>query len=167
MQKAAKMAASRIHVGLKLQGHKTFYNIFKQLNEKNHDVWIAQYVGCPFTCFMLILIRDSNAKTVLVKTGPSYRIDNEIGVQTLCRDHRSIRQMIDVIEDPKSLVLEYFDKTLYDACYERQLERKDVKRAIKTALDALTFLHSQGRAHTGKAWRVTPIPSYRSNIPSI
>lgn len=45
--------------------------------------------------------------------------------------------MIDHLE---SLVLEFLDKTLYDASSEQRLESQDIKRAVKTALEALVLL---------------------------
>ncbi len=55
-----------------------------------------------------------------------------------------------MIDNPHALVLEFLDKTLYDASCEQKIERSDVKRAVKTMLDGLAFLHARNRAHTGK-----------------
>lgn len=93
---------------------------------------------------------DPNSKVVLVKTGPSSRLKNEIEALKLCQGHKSIRQLIDVIDNPHSLILEFLDKTLYDASCEQKLRRRDIKLAVKTALDGLAFLHAHNRAHTGK-----------------
>lgn len=49
------------------------------------------------------------------------------------------------------MVLEFLDKNLYEASCEQQLERRDVKRAIKAALESLTILHNNKRVHTGQA----------------
>ena len=48
------------------------------------------------------------------------------------------------------MVLEFLDKNLYDASCEQQLERQDVKRAVKAALEGLAVLHANKRAHTGQ-----------------
>ena len=106
---------------------------------------------------MLTANSNPSAKAVLIKTGPSCRIRNESEVHKLCQGHDSIRQMVDVIDHPQSLVLEYLDRTVYDASCERKLERKDIKRAIKTALDGLAFLHAHKRAHTGNIYQVTQV----------
>lgn len=94
--------------------------------------------------------RDGNAKTVLVKTAPPTRLENELQALELCRGHKSIRQLVNLVDHPKSLVLEYLDTTLYRASHEQKLEKRDVKRAVKTALDGLAILHAHGRVHTGK-----------------
>lgn len=90
---------------------------------------------------------DSNAKKILIKTAPVYRLKNESEALKLCRDRRSIRQVVDMIDQPQSLVLDFLGKTLYEATCERRLERHDIKSALKTVLDALAFLHAQKRAH--------------------
>jgi casein kinase II subunit alpha len=64
--------------------------------------------------------------------------------------------MVDVVDHPHSLVLEFLDKSLYEASCERRLERHDIKRAIRTVLDALAFLHAHKRAHTGQKWASSP-----------
>lgn len=75
---------------------------------------------------------------------------NEIEALELCQGHKSIRQLVDVIENPQSLVLEFLDKTLYHASCEQKLDRCDIKRAVKTVLDGLAVLHAHKRAHTGQ-----------------
>jgi hypothetical protein len=62
-----------------------------------------------------------------------------------------VRQLIDVTDDPQSMVLEPMDTTLYNASHEQQLLRKDVKRATMAALEGLKVLHANGRAHTGQS----------------
>lgn len=86
---------------------------------------------------------------VLIKTAPPPLLKNEIQALKLCQGHQSIRPLLDVIDNPQSLVLEFLDKTLYDASCEKRLERRDIKRAVKTTLDGLAILHAHKRAHTG------------------
>ncbi len=50
---------------------------------------------------------DPNTKTVLIKTAPSHRLKNNIESLELCQGHKSIRQLVDVIDHPQSLVLEF------------------------------------------------------------
>lgn len=97
----------------------------------------------------LTISSDPKTKVVLIKTAPSPRLMNEIELE-LCQDHKSIRQLVDVIENPQSLVLEFLDKTLYHASCEQKLDRCDIKRAVKTVLDGLAVLHAHKRAHTGQ-----------------
>ncbi|KAL8966903.1 MAG: hypothetical protein Q9197_005725 [Variospora fuerteventurae] len=91
---------------------------------------------------------DPNSHVVLIKTAPPTRLENEIEALKLCRGHKSVRQLVDVIDNPQSLVLEYLDKTLYEASCEQKLDRWDVKRAVKSALLGLAILHAHKRAHT-------------------
>jgi len=98
----------------------------------------------------LTISSDPKTKVVLIKTAPSPRLMNEIEALELCQDHKSIRQLVDVIENPQSLVLEFLDKTLYHASCEQKLDRCDIKRAVKTVLDGLAVLHAHKRAHTGQ-----------------
>ena len=93
---------------------------------------------------------DPNSKVVLIKSAPPTRLENEIEALKLCQGHKSVRQLVDVIHNPQSLVLEYLDRTLYEASCEQKLDRWDVKRAVKSALDGLAVLHAHKRAHTGQ-----------------
>jgi serine/threonine protein kinase len=100
---------------------------------------------------MLSLGSDRDTKTILIKTAPETRFRNETEALELCQGQKSIRQLIDVTDHPESLVLEYLDKTLYDASCEQRLDRQDIKRAVRTVLDGLAFLHAHKRAHTGES----------------
>ena len=93
---------------------------------------------------------DQNTKVVLIKTAPSPRFENEVEALELCRQHKAFRPLVDVVDNPQSLVLEFLDKTVYDGSCEMKLDKIDVKRAVKTALNGLTFLHAHKRAHTGQ-----------------
>ena len=57
--------------------------------------------------------------------------------------------MIDHIETPPSLVLEYLDDNLLDVCSRERLESSDVKVVASTVLEALAVLHGNGFVHTG------------------
>ena len=87
---------------------------------------------------------------VLVKTATPTQFEDEIEALRLCRGHKSVRQLIDVVDNPPSLTLEFLDTTLYKASCEKKFDRCDVKRAVKTVLDGLVILHSHKRAHTGQ-----------------
>lgn len=103
---------------------------------------------------------DPNSHVVLIKTAPPTRLENEIEALKLCRGHKSVRQLVDVIDNPRSLVLEYLDKTLYEASCEQKLDRWDVKRAVKSALDGLAVLHAHKRAHTGQYRATERLPHH-------
>lgn len=72
---------------------------------------------------------------------------NEIETLELCQGHKFIHQFIDVIENSQSLMLEFLDKTLYDASREQKLDECDIKQIIKTMLDELIVLHAHKWAH--------------------
>ncbi|KAI9845009.1 MAG: hypothetical protein M1837_005153 [Sclerophora amabilis] len=124
---------SQIQHGQRLQGRKTYYNVIDRLSRKRDNLWLA---------------RDPEEKVVLIKTAPLPRFNNEVEALELCRGQKSIRQLLDVTESPRSMVLEFLDTNLYSASGEQQLERQDVKRAIKAALEGLAVLHHDRRAHT-------------------
>lgn len=97
-----------------------------------------------------MIASDLNSEIVLIKTASPTRLKNEIEALKLCQGHKFVRQLVDVIDNPQSLVLQYLDRTLYEASCEQKLDRWDVKRAVKSALDGLALLHAHKRAHTGQ-----------------
>jgi serine/threonine protein kinase len=58
--------------------------------------------------------------------------------------------MIDYVEDPSSLVLEYLDDNLLDVSVRKRLESSDVKLVARTILEALVVIHENGFVHTGQ-----------------
>lgn len=60
------------------------------------------------------------------------------------------RQMIDLVESPSSLVLEYLDDNLLDVCGRKRLDSSDIKLVARTLLEALANLHGNGFVHTGQ-----------------
>ncbi|KAL8708126.1 MAG: hypothetical protein Q9220_006980 [cf. Caloplaca sp. 1 TL-2023] len=56
--------------------------------------------------------------------------------------------MIDHIENPSSLVLEYLDDNLLDVSSQKRVESSDVKLVARTVLEALAVLHEKGFVHT-------------------
>ncbi|MCJ1247844.1 hypothetical protein MMC30_005059 [Trapelia coarctata] len=87
-------------------------------------------------------------KVILIKTAPSPRFENEVETLELRQGHNSIRQLLDVTDSPQSMVLEFLDKNLYNASCEQRLQRPDVKRAVKVALEELAVLNANGRVPT-------------------
>ena len=58
--------------------------------------------------------------------------------------------MIDNIENPSSLVLEYLDDNLLDVSRRKRLEGSEVKIVARTVLEALAVLHENSFVHTGQ-----------------
>lgn len=59
-----------------------------------------------------------------------------------------IRQMIDSIADPISMVLEYMEDDLDSLCWRRCLQRAEIKTIARQFLLALSFIHSRNIVHT-------------------
>ena len=68
----------------------------------------------------------------------------------IVQNHACIRQMVDYIESPSSLVLEYLDDNLLKVCSQERLQSSDVKVVARVVLEALAVLHGNGFVHTGK-----------------
>ena len=150
MQKLARMG-SKICYGQRLEGQKALYKVLRPLSRNDENLWLARYWIRLFLYSTLLMIAsDPNSKVILIKTAPPTRLENEIEALKLCQSHKSVRQLVDIIDNPQSLVLEYLNRTLYEASCEQKLDRWDVKRAVKSALDGLALLHAHKRAHTGQ-----------------
>ena len=87
---------------------------------------------------------------MVIKRAPPHLLSIEREVLEIVRDHTCIRQMIDEIESPPSLVLEYLDDNLLDVCGRQRVEGSDLKVVARTVLEALAVLHENGFVHTGK-----------------
>ena len=87
---------------------------------------------------------------MVVKASPKQRLDNEREVLEAVRDHSYVRQTIDTIEDPPSLVLKYLDENLLRISGQKRLESSDLKLVARNLLKALAALHENGFVHTGK-----------------
>lgn len=60
-----------------------------------------------------------------------------------------IRQFVDVIGDPRALVLRYLDDNLLNASNKKRLGKSDIKLVARNILVALNALHEQDYVHTG------------------
>ncbi len=87
---------------------------------------------------------------MVIKRAPPHLLSIEREVLGIVQNHTCIRQMIDNIGKPSSLVLEYLDDNLLDVCSRKRLEGSDVKVVARTVLEALAVLHENGFVHTGK-----------------
>ena len=100
----------------------------------------------------LITSRYSNPQTekVVIKTAPTERFENERNVLKHFQGRPYIRQMLDEINNPASMVLKHLDSNLLDVSAEKPIEALDVKFVAKRILQALHALHEDGYTHTGK-----------------
>ena len=87
---------------------------------------------------------------MVIKRAPPHLLSNEREILGIVQNHTCIRQMIDNIESPSSLVLEYLDDNLLDVCSRKRLEGSDLKVVARIVLEALAVLHENGFVHTGK-----------------
>lgn len=87
---------------------------------------------------------------MVIKRAPPHLLSIEREVLGVVQNHTCIRQMIDNIESPSSLVLEYLDDNLLDVCSRKRLEGSDVKVVARIVLEALAVLHENGFVHTGQ-----------------
>lgn len=95
------------------------------------------------------LQRDPNGVRVVVKTAPLKRLNNEIQKLQLCQGHKSIRQMVDQIQDPPSMVLEYMEDNVQNLLKRQKLSKQEAKSALKASFEALVVLHDENVVHTG------------------
>ena len=93
--------------------------------------------------------RDANGRKVVVKTGPSDRLNRERENLERLRGQASIRQLIDQIHDPPSLALTHLDQNLMEASNQEKLERHVIKYTAKKMLQGIAGLHENNLVHTG------------------
>ena len=93
---------------------------------------------------------DENALKVVIKRPPPHLLKIEREILENVQHHACFRRMIDYIETPPSLVLEYLDDNLLDVSSRKRLEGLDVKAVAKTVLEALAVLHERDFVHTGQ-----------------
>jgi len=86
---------------------------------------------------------------VVIKRAPPHLLSIEREILEMVQYHTCFRRMIDDIESPSSLVLEYLDDNLLDVCSRKRLQGSEVKVVARTVLEALAVLHENGFVHTG------------------
>lgn len=106
----------------------------------------------------LTLNRSSKLGKVIIKSAPKYRLDNERDVLKHFHARPGIRQLLDEIQDPPSLVLKHLDDNLLSASNSKRLENPEIKFIAKRILEALQAFHEDGYVHTGIAL-VSPFAS--------
>ena len=87
--------------------------------------------------------------TVAIKTAPKYRLENERDILRRFQGQPCIRQLVDEVHDPPSLVLKHLDDNLLNASNSKRLERSEIKFVAKRLLEALKVFHEAGYVHTG------------------
>lgn len=88
-----------------------------------------------------------------MKTAPTKRLNSEAQTLQLFQGCHSIRQLVDQIEDPESVVLEYMDDNVLNLLQQKQLSKVEAKRALRATIEALIALHDKNIVHTGTLWR--------------
>jgi serine/threonine protein kinase len=91
------------------------------------------------------LLGEEYQKPVIVKSAPAKRLEAERKVLQYLENHG---QLLDRLDDPPVLVLEYLEKNLMEAAHQKRLTRPVIKRVAKSVLEALSALHERGLVHT-------------------
>lgn len=66
------------------------------------------------------------------------------------KDQPAIRPLLDEIDEPPCIVLQYLDDDVLNASNKKPLEKSDIKLVARKVLEALKPLHEAGYVHTGK-----------------
>jgi len=148
MTKLLNMALD-LKIGQHIQGKFDIYSISAKLHK---HVWIALSVSFHFLFCRVSYYASSGTKasTVIVKTAPTYLLENECEVLKRFQGRPHIRQLIDEVRDPPSIVLKHLGDNLLNASNSKRLERSDVKYVAKKILEALSVIHEAGYVHTGR-----------------
>ncbi|AEO60074.1 hypothetical protein MYCTH_2308902 [Thermothelomyces thermophilus ATCC 42464] len=116
-----------------LQGRISSYTIAAALRNRQGGPWLAT---------------GPKQERVTVKAAPAKRLENEARMLRLFQGCDSIRQLVDKVEDPRSLVLEYMDDTAFNLLKAKRLPKAEAKRALKATVQALVVLHEKNIVHT-------------------
>lgn len=123
--------AAAFKTGQRLQGLLGTYTLLKNLEK---SVWTAA--------------GDTNAGTVIVKSAPIKRLNNEREMLKRFKGNRHIRPLLDEIEEPPALVLKFLHDNLLSASNTRRLERSELRFVARGVLEALNVIHEAGYVHT-------------------
>lgn len=88
-------------------------------------------------------------RTHVLKTGKEASLKNEYKYLMAVEGHSQIRRLVDVIESPYSLVLEYMEENLRTLSLQRKLTRPEIKSVTRQVLQALNGMHARSIVHTG------------------
>ncbi|EGC44178.1 serine/threonine protein kinase [Histoplasma capsulatum var. duboisii H88] len=120
-----------LRTGQLVQDRLGSYNISNQLHR---DVWTAIGTRC--------------SQKYIVKSAPPHRLDNERAILKTLGHQSGVRRLVDDIQNPPLLVLQYYDDNLLNYCRTKSVEGCELKTVAKTVLQALAALHNQGLVHT-------------------
>ena len=129
---------------LYIQSIPNFANV-----QKDHGLLRMQLHSLRVVTLFLTCTRGLNQERVIVKTAPTKRLNNEAQTLQLFQGCHSIRQLVDQIEDPESVVLEYMDDNVLNLLQQKQLSKLEAKRALRATIEALVALHDKNIVHTG------------------
>lgn len=87
-------------------------------------------------------------QSVVVKSAPNFLFRNEREILKHFQNTRSLRRIIDEIQDSPLLVLEHLDSYLLVEAATRKLESSDIKLVAKAVLQVLAAFHEKGIVHT-------------------
>ena len=99
---------------------------------------------------LLICTRSTNCTGFVLKTAPKSRFFREQDILRRFHGHPYFRQLVDHVEDPPCMVLEKLQCDALKASGAARLVRSDINMIAKSILEALSSLHEEGIAHTGK-----------------
>ena len=93
---------------------------------------------------------------MIIKTADKFHLEREVFCLKLLQRYEGherhkaqhIRQLIDSIAEPPSMVLEYMDENLWSLSKRRKLQNHEIKTIAHQVLLALSFMHSRDMVHT-------------------
>lgn len=89
------------------------------------------------------------SRNVIVKTAPGFLLINERDIFKRFQAVSPFRGLVDDVQDPRSLILEYLDSNLLIESAAKRLQSSEVKHIAKAILQALAALHEEGIVYTG------------------
>ena len=100
-----------------------------------------------------LLTCGSNTQTntnVIVKSAPVSLLRNERKMLTRFRDVPTLRRLVDEVQDPPLLVLEYLDSNTLAESRMKGFKSSDAKLVAKAVLETLAAFHAEGIVDTGR-----------------
>ncbi|CZS95508.1 uncharacterized protein RAG0_05118 [Rhynchosporium agropyri] len=122
--------ASNFRVGQYIEGKISTYTLSKQIHK---DIWTAT---------------SSELGKVIIKGAPKYRLETERDILRHFHARPGIRQLLDEVQNPPSLVLKHLGENLLTVSNTKRLEKREIKFVAKRILDALQAFHEDGYVHT-------------------
>ena len=107
----------------------------------------------PLEYSLPFLTRGSNTQTntnVIVKSAPVSLLRNERKMLRHFRDVRTLRRLLDEVQNPLLLVLEYLDSNTLAESGDKAFKSSDAKLVAKAVLETLAAFHAEGIVHTGQ-----------------